>query len=241
MGHLLYKLKYVTQREMRKFEKESKDVGKGSFAFAWVLDEHEEERSRGVTVDVGVKYFETEHRRVTLLDVVAELKRFLLAGGYAETDLVFCPVSGLTGANLVERLPAGVADWYEGPSLAESIDTMPPVQRPAGKPLRMVVVDVFKTILLGPITVSGKIEAGVLEEGDQVLVAPNGVPARVKAIQRHLGREVEAVKFAKAGENVDVGLAGIEDNMVNSSCVLCDAKFPIPVVAHFVAEIATLD
>jgi translation elongation factor EF-1alpha len=29
---------------MHKYEKDSKTIGKGSFAFAWVLDEHEEER-----------------------------------------------------------------------------------------------------------------------------------------------------------------------------------------------------
>lgn len=50
------------------FQKESKEQGKASFAFAWVLDAHEEERSRGITVDVGMSYFETDNRRVVLLD-----------------------------------------------------------------------------------------------------------------------------------------------------------------------------
>jgi translation elongation factor EF-1alpha len=42
--------------------------GKGSFSFAWVLDEQEEERARGVTMDVAVRKLETENRRITLLD-----------------------------------------------------------------------------------------------------------------------------------------------------------------------------
>ena len=29
-------------------------MGKSSFKWAWVLDENEEERARGVTMDVGV-------------------------------------------------------------------------------------------------------------------------------------------------------------------------------------------
>lgn len=55
MGHLLFKLDYVSKRVMHKFEKESKEIGKSSFAFAWIMDEHDEERARGVTVDVGKK------------------------------------------------------------------------------------------------------------------------------------------------------------------------------------------
>ena len=36
MGHLLYKLGTVNKKQMRKFEHESKTMGKGSFAYAWV-------------------------------------------------------------------------------------------------------------------------------------------------------------------------------------------------------------
>ena len=36
MGHLLYKLGTVNKKQMRKFEHESKHMGKGSFAYAWV-------------------------------------------------------------------------------------------------------------------------------------------------------------------------------------------------------------
>ncbi len=32
------------------------------------MDEQEEERARGVTMDVAVRRLETEHRRITLLD-----------------------------------------------------------------------------------------------------------------------------------------------------------------------------
>ncbi|GAM20318.1 hypothetical protein SAMD00019534_034930 [Acytostelium subglobosum LB1] len=68
MGHLLYKLDYVDQRTISKFEREANNMGKSSFHFAWVLDDHQEERERGVTMDVCVRYFETEHRKITLLD-----------------------------------------------------------------------------------------------------------------------------------------------------------------------------
>ena len=44
MGHLLYQLGQVSQKQMHKYKQESQKIGKGSFAFAWVLDETEEER-----------------------------------------------------------------------------------------------------------------------------------------------------------------------------------------------------
>jgi elongation factor 1 alpha-like protein len=68
MGHLLAELGYVDSKALHKFEKESKELGKASFKYAWVMDEHAEERARGVTIDVGVKRFETTHRRILLLD-----------------------------------------------------------------------------------------------------------------------------------------------------------------------------
>jgi hypothetical protein len=43
MGHLLYALGYVSQRTISKYEKEASIVGKATFHFAWVMDEHEEE------------------------------------------------------------------------------------------------------------------------------------------------------------------------------------------------------
>uniref|UniRef100_A0A7S4DTN1 Tr-type G domain-containing protein n=1 Tax=Lotharella globosa TaxID=91324 RepID=A0A7S4DTN1_9EUKA len=68
MGHLMVKIGKIDQRTIRKFQKESAIMGKGSFAYAWVLDGHQEERERGITVDVAVTHFATAKRRVTLLD-----------------------------------------------------------------------------------------------------------------------------------------------------------------------------
>lgn len=68
MGHLLYLLKQVDQKQMRKYQKESKLIGKESFAFAWVLDSSVEERQRGVTIDVSLNNFETASKNVILLD-----------------------------------------------------------------------------------------------------------------------------------------------------------------------------
>lgn len=68
MGHLLYKMGYVSSKKMHSYEFNSKKMGKSSFMYAWVLDQTEEERNRGVTIDVAQANFETETKNVTLLD-----------------------------------------------------------------------------------------------------------------------------------------------------------------------------
>uniref|UniRef100_A0A1U7W417 HBS1-like protein n=1 Tax=Nicotiana sylvestris TaxID=4096 RepID=A0A1U7W417_NICSY len=67
-GRLLHLLGQISQKEMHKYEKEAKQQGKGSFAYAWALDESAEERERGITMTVAVAYFKTKSYRVVLLD-----------------------------------------------------------------------------------------------------------------------------------------------------------------------------
>lgn len=65
MGHLLYDTGNVSQRVMHKHEQESKKLGKQSFMYAWVLDETGEERTRGITMDVGSSRIETSSKIVS--------------------------------------------------------------------------------------------------------------------------------------------------------------------------------
>jgi len=46
MGHVLYRLGQVPDKTMKKYQRDSQKIGKGSFAYAWVLDETDEERER---------------------------------------------------------------------------------------------------------------------------------------------------------------------------------------------------
>lgn len=67
-GHLIYKLGGIDARTIEKFEKESAEMGKASFKYAWVLDKLKAERERGITIDIALWKFETENRHYTIID-----------------------------------------------------------------------------------------------------------------------------------------------------------------------------
>lgn len=98
MGCLLFKLGYVDSKLMHKYTKESEEMGKASFALAWIMDAEGEERARGVTIDVSVNYLETEKLRVTLLDAPGH-KDFVpkMLTGTAQADLALLVIDALSG------------------------------------------------------------------------------------------------------------------------------------------------
>ena len=75
MGRVLHAVGAVDAKQQRRNERDAAAMGKASFGWAFALDATEEERSRGVTVDVAQARFVTpgnarahEPTRVTLLD-----------------------------------------------------------------------------------------------------------------------------------------------------------------------------
>jgi len=43
-------------------------MGKGSFAYAWVLDKLKSERERGITINIALNKFETKKYNCTIID-----------------------------------------------------------------------------------------------------------------------------------------------------------------------------
>lgn len=68
VGRMLYDLKIVDSKTMHRLTRESETIGKASFSLAWIMDQTDEERSRGVTVDICQTQFETPTSKFTAID-----------------------------------------------------------------------------------------------------------------------------------------------------------------------------
>ncbi|EFO65064.1 Elongation factor 1-alpha [Giardia duodenalis] len=67
-GHLIYKCGGIDQRTIDEYEKRATEMGKGSFKYAWVLDQLKDERERGITINIALWKFETKKYIVTIID-----------------------------------------------------------------------------------------------------------------------------------------------------------------------------
>ncbi len=68
VGRFLYDTGALPENEYRKIKEEAEARGKGSFAFAYVMDNLKEERERGVTIDVSYKKFSGQKNNFTIID-----------------------------------------------------------------------------------------------------------------------------------------------------------------------------
>ena len=68
VGRILYEKGVVSDQVMKKYKEEAEKVGKGTFEFAWVMDNMKEERERGLTIDVAHRRFDTDKYYFTIID-----------------------------------------------------------------------------------------------------------------------------------------------------------------------------
>jgi len=128
-----------------------------------------------------------------------ELAALLSRIGVAATT--FVPVAARDGDNVVR--PSGNMPWYTGPSVLDAITALEAPRRASGAGLRVAVQGVLRRNLERIIV--GRVAAGSIAAGDEVLISPSRVRARVRSIESW---PPDGRTEAHAGEAVGFTLEG---------------------------------
>eukprot|EP00466_Bigelowiella_natans_P015869 jgi/Bigna1/67808/fgenesh1_pg.4_\ len=125
-------------------------------------------------------------------------------------SIAVVPVSAKTGCNVCSfKNHNSPMSWWNGDTLVAAIAALRGSPKRLGpesikKPLRFIVLKSFRSYQSGTIAI-GRVEAGQLRVGQNVVVSPGGMRGIVNSIQQHYKDE----KTANPGDLVGVGLKGI--------------------------------
>ena len=130
-------------------------------------------------VDYSQTVFDTGVERISALSRRASASR----------RRSFIPVSARQGDNIATR--GDNLNWFDGPAVLEALDAIPDAAEIKNQPLRFPIQDVYRfdhrRIL------AGRIEAGTLRTGDQLLFLPSGRTSVVRSIESWNSPHVESL------------------------------------------------
>ncbi|MBP2474104.1 sulfate adenylyltransferase subunit 1 [Crossiella equi] len=158
-------------------------------------------RHAAVLAMLGVPQLVLAVNKIDLIDydetrfglIAKEFLAHANALGYSEDAVLSVPVSALVGDNVVERSER--TPWYTGPTLLAHLESVPVQPDPHDVPFRFPVQYVIR-----PRTpehpdyrgYAGQVAAGIVREGDEVVVLPAGLRSRVVGIDTADGPLPEA-------------------------------------------------
>lgn len=161
-----------------------------------------------------------EQIKKEILDVVTEDRLYL------EKNLSWVPLSGFTGANIVEKVEPTVCKWYEGPTLLELIEQIPVPKKESKDIIRISVLDCYKK------KIHGKVYGGAVGVGSKLLVMPYYCLATIDSINDG------SISYAKEGESIMFTVKGLPKDMpIYKGCILCNLKDPCKTFNEFIANV----
>ncbi len=166
-------------------------------------------------------------------EVKNEISRMLKMVGFKVEKIPFVPTSGWTGDSLVK--PSEKMPWYKGPTLLQALDGFELPSKPLKKPLRLPIQDVYTIPGVGTVPV-GRVETGVLKEGDSIIILPSNVKAEVKSIEMHHAK----IPKAEPGDNVGFNVRGISRTDVRRGDVCGHPDNPPTVAKEFIGQIIVI-
>ncbi|MCS7113238.1 MAG: translation elongation factor EF-1 subunit alpha [Nitrososphaerota archaeon] len=166
-------------------------------------------------------------------EVKSGVERLLRLVGYDVSRIPIVPVSAWTGDNLVK--PSDKMPWYRGPTLFKALDVFEVPPKPIDKPLRIPIQDVYSISGVGTVPV-GRVETGVLREGDRVVFAPSGRIGEVRSIETHHVRIKEAIP----GDNIGFNVRGLSRTDIRRGDVVGPVNNPPTVVREFIGQIVVV-
>jgi len=166
-------------------------------------------------------------------EIKNEITRMLKLVGYNTAKIAFVPTSGWTGDNLIKS--SAKMPWYKGPTLYSALDTFEMPPKPVEKPLRLPVQDVYTITGVGTVPV-GRVETGVLKEGDMVVFMPANVSGEVKSMETHHVR----IPRAEPGDNIGFNVRGVAKLDIKRGDVCAHPDNPPTVVREFTGQIIVI-
>ncbi|EPR79551.1 Translation elongation factor 1 alpha [Spraguea lophii 42_110] len=139
LGHFAYKKGAVDERKMDKLRKEASLKGRDSFEYAFVGDQSEAERARGISITVTLIKVETKKLQINCLDCPGHrdfLKNMIKGAAQADVGVVLVPSSSnefeaaISGGTLRDHImTAGVLGVKRMIICVNKLDTIPEADR----------------------------------------------------------------------------------------------------------------
>ena len=180
-------------------------------------------------------------------EISDELKKMIASAGYKPNRVPIIPFSGFHGENLIERtdkmpwykgweVPVSKTEKASGVTLYDALERMarPPKRNVTGN-VRVPINGVYKIKGVGDI-ITGRVEQGVLNVGDQVGICPRGITnAKVFSIEMHH----KSWPQANPGDNVGLSIKGLDKkNMPKPGDVIyLEKQGELKAVKRFTAQV----